>query len=72
MRRFWCECGATVEGKVEFRGGHYECEFFDSSDLAPTDNCPSCNEPLYPMFVEGTLSDTPPARRPLNLVRSST
>lgn len=68
MRRFWCQCGATVEAEVVFRNGAYEAEFFDV-DHTPTDKCPSCDEELYPMLCEGKLSDTPPERRaPLRLV----
>jgi hypothetical protein len=63
MRRFWCECGTTVEAQVEYRNDAYEAEFFDSQDLMPVERCPSCDEQLYPMFVEGTLSDRPPERR---------
>lgn len=72
MRRFWCACGTTVEAEVVFRNGAYEAEFFDSLDRAPTDKCPGCDEELYPMLCEGTLSDRPPARRPLYLIRSTT
>lgn len=63
MRRFWCECGCTVEAEVTFRNGAYEAEFFDSADRTPTDVCLGCDEELYPMLCEGTLKETPPERR---------
>jgi hypothetical protein len=68
MRKFWCSCGSSVEAQVEFRNGAYEAEFFDEADRQPIENCPGCDEELYQMFCEGTLSDTRPERRPLQIV----
>lgn len=69
MRRFWCGCGSAVEGTVVFRNGAYEAEFFDLDDRAPIDECPACDEDLYPMLCEGTLNETRPERRPRSRLR---
>jgi hypothetical protein len=71
MRRYWCSCGAATEAEVVFRNGAYEAEFFDPADRTPIEACLGCDEDLYPMLCEGTLSETPPDRRPRLRLASS-
>jgi len=64
MRRLWCQCGTSVDAQIQFAEGAYEATFFDLEDRTPIDDCPGCDEELYPMFTEGTLNERPPKARP--------